>query len=114
MFTLTPAHELLLRGTQARPVGVYQLQLATALQLTRIHYRSGTLKTVKARLKQLVDNSYLTADTVPTRLLRSPYYYRLTEKGRKQLVVEESQWTLMAEAVARVMWPAVPATGEES
>ncbi len=34
-------------------------------------------------------------------------YYRLTEKGRKQLVVEESQWKQMAEAVARVMWPTV-------
>jgi PadR family transcriptional regulator PadR len=33
-------------------------------------------------------------------------YYRLTEKGRKQLVVEESQWKQMADAVARVMWPA--------
>jgi PadR family transcriptional regulator len=37
-------------------------------------------------------------------------YYRLTEKGRKQLVLEESQWKRMAEAVARVMWP----TPEES
>jgi PadR family transcriptional regulator, regulatory protein PadR len=34
-------------------------------------------------------------------------YYRLTEKGRKQVVIEESQWKQMAEAVARVMWPAV-------
>jgi len=33
-------------------------------------------------------------------------YYRLTETGRKQLVVEESQRKQMAEAVARVMWPA--------
>lgn len=33
-------------------------------------------------------------------------YYRLTEKGRKQLLVEESQWKQMAEAVARIMWPA--------
>ena len=33
-------------------------------------------------------------------------YYRLTEKGRKQLVAEESQWKQMTEAVARVMWPA--------
>jgi PadR family transcriptional regulator PadR len=32
-------------------------------------------------------------------------YYRLTEKGRKQLVLEESHWKHMAEAVARVMWP---------
>src|SRR5438045_6638697 len=37
-------------------------------------------------------------------------YYRLTLAGRKQLVVEESQWKQMAEAVARVMWP----TAEES
>jgi PadR family transcriptional regulator, regulatory protein PadR len=34
-------------------------------------------------------------------------YYRLTDKGKKQLVVEESQWKLMTEAVARVMWPTV-------
>jgi PadR family transcriptional regulator PadR len=33
-------------------------------------------------------------------------YYRLTDTGRKQLVVEESQWKQMAEAVARVMSPA--------
>jgi len=33
-------------------------------------------------------------------------YYRLTEKGRKQLLVEESQWKQMLEAVAQVMWPA--------
>src|SRR4051812_17159305 len=37
-------------------------------------------------------------------------YYRLTEKGRKQLLVEESQWKQMTDAVARVMWP----TAEES
>jgi PadR family transcriptional regulator PadR len=33
-------------------------------------------------------------------------YYRLTKKGRKRLVVEESQWRQMAEALARIMWPA--------
>jgi DNA-binding PadR family transcriptional regulator len=33
-------------------------------------------------------------------------HYRLTDKGRKQLVVEESPWMQMAEAVARIMWPA--------
>jgi transcriptional regulator len=37
-------------------------------------------------------------------------YYRLTDKGKKQLLVEESDWKLMAEAVARVMWP----TAEEN
>ena len=33
-------------------------------------------------------------------------YNRLTDKGRKQLLVEASQWKEMMEAVARVMWPA--------
>jgi PadR family transcriptional regulator, regulatory protein PadR len=33
-------------------------------------------------------------------------YYRLTEKGKKQLALEESQWKQMTDAVARVMWPA--------
>lgn len=45
-------------------------------------------------------------ETAPDRN-REFKYYRLTEKGRKQLLVEESKWKQMAEAVARIMWPAV-------
>jgi PadR family transcriptional regulator, regulatory protein PadR len=44
-------------------------------------------------------------ETAPDRN-REFKYYRLTEKGKKQLVIEESRWRQMAEAVARVMWPA--------
>jgi PadR family transcriptional regulator, regulatory protein PadR len=44
-------------------------------------------------------------ETAPDRN-REFKYYRLTDKGKKQLVVEESQWKQMAEAVGRVMWPA--------
>src|ERR1700691_2007183 len=44
-------------------------------------------------------------ETAPDRN-REFKYYRLTDKGKKQLVLEESQWKQMAEAVARVMWPA--------
>jgi len=44
-------------------------------------------------------------ETAPDRN-REFKYYRLTDKGKKQLVVEESQWKQMADAVARVMWPA--------
>ena len=32
-------------------------------------------------------------------------YYRLTPLGRKQLAHAESQWTQIATAVARVLWP---------
>lgn len=32
-------------------------------------------------------------------------YYRLTERGKKQLALEESKWSHMVDAVARVMSP---------
>jgi PadR family transcriptional regulator, regulatory protein PadR len=38
-------------------------------------------------------------------LKREFKYYRLTAFGRKQLAVSESKWKLMANAIARVMWP---------
>ncbi len=44
-------------------------------------------------------------ETAPDRN-REFKYYRLTEEGKKQLVVEEAQWKQMMEAVSRVMWPA--------
>ena len=33
-------------------------------------------------------------------------YYRLTPAGKRQLVVEESKWKQLANAIAQVMWPA--------
>jgi PadR family transcriptional regulator, regulatory protein PadR len=39
-------------------------------------------------------------------LKREYKYYRLTALGKKQLTVEESKWKQMANAIARVMWPA--------
>jgi PadR family transcriptional regulator PadR len=44
-------------------------------------------------------------ETAPDRN-REFKYYRLTDKGRKQLVVKESPWRQMAGAVARVIWAA--------
>ncbi len=44
-------------------------------------------------------------ETAPDRN-REFKYYRLTDAGRSQLSVEESQWKQMTEAVERVMWPA--------
>ncbi|MGH9662967.1 MAG: PadR family transcriptional regulator [Bryobacteraceae bacterium] len=39
-------------------------------------------------------------------LKREFKYYRLTPAGKKQLAAEESKWTRLAGAIARVMWPA--------
>ena len=84
-FAITPVHDLLLRGSQDMPVGLYHLHLATAEQLTRLHYKPGMLKTVLKRLKQLTDNGYIQADSVPTKLFKSPFYYALDIKGIKYL-----------------------------
>lgn len=80
-FAITPTLDLLLRGNQDIPIGLYHLHLATAEQLTRLHYKAGMLKTVSKRLKVLVDNGYVQADCIPTKLFKSPYYYTLDAKG---------------------------------
>jgi len=55
----------------------------TTEQLTRLHYKAGMLKTVSKRLKVLVDNGYIQADCIPTKLFKSPYYYTLAAKGMR-------------------------------
>src|SRR6201994_5005929 len=58
-------------------------------------------------LHRLEKQGWVTAkwETAPDRN-REFKYYRLTSRGKKQLVAEESHWKQMAEAVALVMWPA--------
>ena len=45
-------------------------------------------------------------DAAGKNLKREFKYYRLTAAGRKQLHAEESKWTKMTAAIARIMWPA--------
>lgn len=82
---MTPVYDRLLRGDNLIPMGLYHLHLATAEQLTRLHYRPGVIKAVKARLKTLADQGYVLADRVPTRNYKSPYYYTLAQKGARYL-----------------------------
>ena len=84
-FAITPVHDLLLRGSADMPVGLFHLHLATAEQLTRLHYKPGMLKTVLKRLKVLVDQGYIQADCIPTKNLRSPYHYMLDTRGMRYL-----------------------------
>ena len=50
-FSITPAYDILLRGSESVPVGLYQLHMATAEQLCRLHYSMGSIKAVKAKLR---------------------------------------------------------------
>lgn len=45
-------------------------------------------------------------ETASKELKREFKYYRLTAAGKKQLTAQESKWKQLAEAIARVMWPA--------
>src|SRR5262249_6675540 len=49
----------------------------------RLHYQPGTINTVKARLKQLVDREYL--QTTKRSIGAPPYSYTLTAKGLRYL-----------------------------
>lgn len=84
-FRITPVHDRLLRGSVDMSIGLYQLHIATADQLTRLHYSPNSIKWVKARLKDLADHGFVQADCIPTKFFRSPYYYTLGHKGMQYL-----------------------------
>jgi len=84
-FAITPVHDLLLRGSQDMPIGLYHLHLATAEQLTRLHYKPGMLKTVQKRLKTLTTFDFIQADWKPSKRMKEPLYYALGEKAIRYL-----------------------------
>jgi hypothetical protein len=80
-FVITPAYDVLLRGSETLLIGLYHLHLASAEQLCRLHYSKGTLKAVKAKLRTLCEHGYVQIDELPTKRVRSPYHYLLDTKG---------------------------------
>jgi Replication-relaxation len=84
-FTITPVYDILLHGSLDVPMGLFQLHLATAEQLCRLHYKPGCIKAVKARLKDLAEHGYVQHDVIPGREFRKPYYYTLGSKGARYL-----------------------------
>ncbi len=77
-FIVTQVYDLLLQG-------VYSHYLITAEQLNRLYYKSGTLTTVKDRLKKLVERNFLDYLQLQTRQGSGAYVYFLAAKGRKYL-----------------------------
>ena len=75
-FIVTPVHDLLLHDLNT-------LQRATAEQLTRLNYKMGMIKTVKARLKDLTEAGYVMPLSHPS--IRLPYMYALSRNGLNYL-----------------------------
>ena len=57
-------------------------------------------------LHRLVKRGWLTAEWGVSQANQRAKFYRLTPEGRQQLLREESRWTQLVHAIARVMKPA--------
>src|SRR5688572_14964721 len=58
-------------------------------------------------LHRLERQGWIAAEWKTTENRQRAKYYRLTRAGRKQLLVAESKWNRLIEAIARVMRPTV-------
>ncbi|WP_031499514.1 PadR family transcriptional regulator [Bryobacter aggregatus] len=57
-------------------------------------------------LHRLLKRGWITAAEGISENNRKAKFYRLTPKGRKQLIVETSKWDRLTEAIARILRPA--------
>jgi len=57
-------------------------------------------------LHRLLERGWITFDDGTSENNRRAKFYRLTAKGRKQLVIETSKWDKLARAIARILRPA--------
>ena len=54
-------------------------------------------------LHRLADRGWVSSSWGPSENNRNARYYKLTAKGRKQLVTETSRWQQLVEAIGRVL-----------
>jgi PadR family transcriptional regulator PadR len=81
--------------------GIGQAIRASSLDALQIEH--GSLYPALHRLRK---QDWIESEWKITENKQRARYYRLTQRGRKQLSKEESKWNRMVEAIARVMKPA--------
>lgn len=91
-FHITPVYDVLLRGNEAVPYGLYHLHFLTAEQITRLYYSPNSLKYVQKHLRELAEHGYIQIDATPVKhrgpngIYFSPlYYYALGTAGMRYL-----------------------------
>lgn len=95
---------LILRTLQWGPQhghGIGQSIRGTSDDLLKIEHGS-----LYPALHRLEKQRWITAEWKSSESNRRAKYYRLTPRGRKQLVVEQGKWNLLVKTIARVMKPA--------
>lgn len=95
---------LVLRTLQAGPLHGYGIARAirdNSAETLEIEFGS-----LYPALKRLEQKGWLDSGWETSASKRRAKYYRLTKKGRKQLIEQQSRWADFVNAVARVMGPA--------
>jgi PadR family transcriptional regulator, regulatory protein PadR len=62
-------------------------------------------------LHRLIRKGWISAEDGTSENNRRAKYYRLTAKGRKQLLVETTKWDKLAHAISRILRPAPQENG---
>jgi PadR family transcriptional regulator, regulatory protein PadR len=65
-------------------------------------------------LHRLIKRRWITVEEGTSENNRRAKFYRLTAKGRRQLVVETSKWDKLAGAITRILRPAEQGAEQES
>jgi PadR family transcriptional regulator PadR len=65
-------------------------------------------------LHRLIKRRWISVEEGASENNRRAKFYRLTAKGRRQLVVETSKWDKLAGAITRILRPAEQGTEQES
>src|SRR5580700_12289074 len=65
-------------------------------------------------LHRLIKRRWIAAEAGTSENNRRAKFYRLTAKGRRQLIIETSKWDKLAGAIARILRPAEKGAARES
>jgi PadR family transcriptional regulator, regulatory protein PadR len=96
---------LILRTLQWGPQHGYAIAQAIRAQSAEVlQVEAGSLYPA---LQRLAKREWVTAKWGQTVANQRAKFYRITPEGRKQLLREESRWSELVAAIARVMHPAI-------
>ena len=95
---------LILRTLQWGPQhghGIGQAIRGTSEEVLKIEHGS-----LYPALHRLEKQGWISAKWKASETNRRAKYYRLTQRGRRQLVTEQGKWDLLVRTIARIMKPA--------
>ena len=95
---------LILRTLLAGPNHGHEIM--TAIRESSDHVLQVEQGSLYPALHRLIKRGWIAFDHGTSENNRRAKYYRLTPKGRKQLVVETTRWEALARAIARILRPA--------